>query len=62
MNEPLEEPIINTLDDAAFWIGVMHRRTIDDARRISDLYERLATLRRIPILGRYLRRKWRNIC
>jgi hypothetical protein len=56
MNEPNEEPIINTLDDAQFWISVMHRRTVSDASRIADLYEQLAKVKRIPILGWWLRR------
>lgn len=55
---PLAEPSIDTLDDAQFWISVMHRRTISDAERIADLYGRLATIKRVPILGWWLRRQF----
>lgn len=57
---PLAEPIIDTLDDAQFWISVMHRRTVSDAERISDLYGQLLAIKRVPILGWWLGRRFQR--
>ena len=35
---------IETLEQAAFWIGVLHRRSVVDAREISRLAERVRRL------------------
>jgi hypothetical protein len=45
-------PIVNDLRQAEFWIGVLHRRSVQDARRIADLGERVRKLEHRPILDR----------
>lgn len=42
----MEAPRVGTLDDARFWIVVMHRRSCNDARAIGELYGRIAWLAR----------------
>jgi hypothetical protein len=43
-NDTYRQPTVNTLEDARFWLGVMHRRTCSDIEHINALYERLAWL------------------
>lgn len=53
-------PIVNDLNEAQFWIGVLHRRSVADARCIANLTERVIKLERRPIfdrLGRWITRE-----
>ena len=50
-------PVVNDLRQAEFWIGVLHRRSVVDARSIADLAERVRYLERRNLrLGRWAMR------
>lgn len=42
--EPIPDLDIETIDQARFWVSVMHRRTVADAEHIGELYERVRWL------------------
>jgi hypothetical protein len=44
--DPSQVPAIEDLEQARYWIRVMHRRTVRDASDINDLSERVRQLER----------------
>lgn len=38
----LSEPTVESLGDARRWIGILHRRSVQDAQRMDRIEERLA--------------------
>lgn len=48
-------PKVTTIEEAEFWIGVMHRRTLQDAERLFVIEEKM---RRMP---KRWRRRWEKM-
>lgn len=46
LDDTTDPPKVETLEDAAFWIDVMHRRTCSDSRRLFLIEERLREMER----------------
>lgn len=42
--ESASKVIIESIEQAAFWIGVLHRRSVEDARELEQCRERLRRL------------------
>lgn len=39
-----ERPVVDNIEDAKFWIAVLHRRTVADAEQIAVLMQRVTRL------------------
>lgn len=57
--DPSVDPTVDSLQAAAFWIGVLHRRSVADADELHRLRSRIAKLERGSpqnLLRRFYRR------
>lgn len=52
-----EEPniVIQNLEDVAFWLNVHQRYSVQDAKRMNEIEDRIRRLERVPFVRLWLR-------